>query len=62
MIFDSAAADSEIHGDIFAALTREDQIHDLVLPRGKDVQAGSGRLAALRTLVDASRKSLKDFA
>lgn len=62
MIFDSTAADSEIHGDIFAALAREDQIHDLVLPRGKDVQAGSGRLAALRTLVDVSRKSSKVFA
>ena len=62
MIFDRAPTDPEIQGDIFAALTRENQIHDLVLPRGKDVQAGSGRLAALRTLVDASRKSLKDFA
>ena len=62
MIFDSAPADPEIHGDIFAALTCEHQIHDLVLPRGKDVQTGGGRLAELGSFTGVSQKSVKGFA
>ena len=62
MIFDGAPTDPEIQSDIFAALTCEDQIHNLVLPRGKEVQTGSGRLAELGWLFGVSQKSAKGFA
>ena len=62
MIFDSAPTEPEISRDIFARLPSQDQIHDLALSRSKNIKTGAGLLAALGTLVEASRKSLKDFA
>ena len=62
VIFDSAPTEPEISRDNFARFPSQYQIHDLALPRSEYIQTGAGRLAALGSLVDASRKSLKDFA
>ena len=51
----------QIKSDVFAALAREYQIHNLMLPGGKDVQTGCGGVAALGTLINASQICVKGF-